>query len=123
MPSISKKGDKYQVQVRRQGQRSLTKSFIQRKDAIAWARQMEVKADKHELPVSNDPKVLTRVTLGELVERYRDEVCPTKRGASVETIALDAFLRHPLCLKKPARVPANNVVRKSAEPHGSLPVG
>jgi hypothetical protein len=37
-----------------------------------WARQMEVQADRRELP--DDPRELQRVTLGQLVERYRETV-------------------------------------------------
>jgi integrase len=98
MASIRRRQDKWQVQIRRLGQRPLCQSFILRRDAEAWARQMEVQADRHELPQAHlDPKILDRITLGELVERYRDEVSARKRGHEVERIVLDAFLRHSLC--------------------------
>ncbi|MEZ0283029.1 hypothetical protein [Methyloceanibacter sp.] len=58
---------------------------------------MEVQADRHDLP--NDPKALQRVTLGQLVERYRDTVSVKKRGHGVERIVLNAFLRHRICGK------------------------
>lgn len=58
---------------------------------------MEVLADRHDLP--NDPKALQRVTLGQLVERYRDTVSVRKRGHGVERIVLNAFLRHRICGK------------------------
>jgi hypothetical protein len=48
------------------------------KDAEAWARHVEIQADRNELP--GDPKVLQRLTLGELVERYRDTVSIKKRS-------------------------------------------
>lgn len=56
MASIRKRGDKYHVQVRRVGQASVTKSFREQRDARAWARLMEVKADKGDLLA--DPKIL-----------------------------------------------------------------
>ena len=98
MATIRKRGEKWQVQVRRAGVRSISRSFHVRKDADAWARQMEVQADRCELP--NDPKALQRVTLGELVQRYRDTVSVNKRGFEVERIVLTAFLRHPICRKR-----------------------
>ena len=98
MATIRKRGAKWQVQVRRAGVRSISRSFHVRKDADAWARQMEVQADRCELP--NDPKALQRVTLGELVQRYRDTVSVNKRGYEVERIVLTAFLRHPICRKR-----------------------
>jgi len=101
MATIRKRMDRWQVQVRRQGQRSLTKTFGLRKDAEAWARHIEVQADRNELPQSkHDPKLLDGVTLGDLVRRYIDEVCSKKRSYAVEQVVLEAFLRHPLC-KKP----------------------
>ena len=35
-----------------------------------------------------------------MVKRYRDEVVVTKKGAEIETIILNAFLRHPICKKR-----------------------
>ncbi|ODR96660.1 shufflon-specific DNA recombinase [Methyloceanibacter superfactus] len=97
MATIRKRGAKWQVQIRRVGFPSVTRSFLIRKDAEAWARQTEVQADRSELP--SDPKILHRITLGQLVERYRDTVSPKKRGYEVERIVLTAFLRHPICRK------------------------
>ena len=98
MATIRKRGVKWQVQIRRVGVRSISRSFHVRKDAEAWARQMEVQADRCELP--DDPRALQRVTLGQLVERYRETVSVKKRGSEVERIVLAAFLRHPICRKR-----------------------
>ncbi|MGH6854504.1 MAG: tyrosine-type recombinase/integrase, partial [Aestuariivirga sp.] len=98
MATIRKRGMRWQVQVRRLGNRSSSKSFINRKDAEAWARQTEIQVDRRELP--QDPRQLERFTLGELVIRYRDTVTPHKRAAKVETIVLNAFLRHSICSKR-----------------------
>lgn len=45
-------------------------------------------------------RVLERVTLGDLVKRYRDNVSTGKRGYEVEVIVLNAFLRHPICRRR-----------------------
>jgi len=97
MATIRKRGAKWQVQIRRVGFPPISRSFHVHKDAEAWARQSEVKADRSEL--SSDPKILHRITLGQLVERYRDTVSVKKRGYEVEKIVLTAFLRHPICRK------------------------
>jgi integrase len=91
-------GVKWQVQVRRAGSRPVSRSFLVLKHAEAWARQMEVRADRCELP--SDPRALQEVTLGQLVERYRDTVSVKKRGYAAERVVLSAFLRHPLCRKR-----------------------
>jgi integrase len=106
MATIRKRGAKWQVQVRRVGFQSLSRSFHIRKDAEAWARQMEVQADRSELPT--DRKALQRVTLGELVERYRDTVIVKKRGYVVERAVLTAFLRHPICRKRLSEIGAED---------------
>src|SRR4051794_9755459 len=98
MASIRKRGDRYQVQVRRLGVGSVSKSFRILKDAEIWARQTEIQADRHDLP--SDRRVLTQITLGELVTRYRDTVSIKKRGYAVERIRLNAFLLHPICRRR-----------------------
>lgn len=98
MASIRKRNGKFQVQVRRKGLAPITKSFSRKADAQEWARVMEVQADRQELSV--DRKVLDTITLRELVERYRDEIVTTKKGAEIETLILNAFLRHSICKKR-----------------------
>ena len=56
MATIRKRGSGFQVQIRRIGQKSTTKSFITKQDANIWARQTEVLIDKNALPP--DPTVL-----------------------------------------------------------------
>jgi hypothetical protein len=98
MASIRKRGNKYQVQVRRIRQASTSKSFHQLKDAKAWARLMEVKADKGDLLA--DPKILKQTTLAEIVRRYRDTISPRKRSCDTERLVLSAFLLHPICRRR-----------------------
>ena len=97
MAQIRKHRDKWQVRIRRDGV-VLTKTFTRKQDAERWARHIEVKAERRDLPP--DIKQLAKITLAELVTRYRDEVTPCKKGAEMETVVLDAFLRHPICKKK-----------------------
>ena len=53
MATIRKRG-KWQAQVRRSGHRGISRSFILRKDAVAWAREMEVQADRSGLPAMRE---------------------------------------------------------------------
>jgi integrase len=95
MATIRKRGQKYQVQVRRNGHRSITRSFHTFRDADAWARQTEVQADRRELPP--DPNRLRAITLGQLITRYKDTVSIRKKTRDRERIMLDALLRRPIC--------------------------
>ncbi|NBJ12565.1 tyrosine-type recombinase/integrase [Microvirga arsenatis] len=94
MATIRKRGTKWQVQVRRKGSPPLSRSFLHKADAQAWARQIELQADRGDLV----PKasVLTQSTVGDLIRRYLDEVVPRKRSAKNEAAVLRAFLRHNL---------------------------
>ncbi len=98
MATIRKRGDKYQVQIRRLGVTPFSQSFHLLKDAEAWARHMEVQADRRDLP--SDTKALNRVTLGELVERYRTTVSVKKRSYNKERYFLAVFGAHPVCRKR-----------------------
>jgi len=94
MATIRKRGDKYHVQVRRKGLRAVTRSFSSRADAVAWARHMEVQADRQELPP--DPNQLRAITVGQLLARYLGAVTPRKKTAERERIMLQAVLRRPI---------------------------
>lgn len=98
MASIRSHRGKWQVRIRREGLRPVSKSFLLKKDALEWARQMELRADRRDL--LEDPRLLQRITLGQLVERYRDQVTVGKRGCEIEAGFLNAFLKHPICARK-----------------------
>jgi integrase len=98
MATIRKHRNKYQVQIRRKGFASLTKTFPLLTDAKEWARHQERLADRGELGPNR--KELERTSLSELVKRYLDEVVPSKKGADIERIMLEAFLRHKICKKR-----------------------
>ncbi|SDF17186.1 hypothetical protein SAMN05216337_104660 [Bradyrhizobium brasilense] len=71
------------------------KSFLKRKDADAWARDMEVRADRSDLPA--DTSILKTLRLSDLIDRYCKEVTPQKRGARVEDAVLARILLDPIC--------------------------
>ena len=94
MATIRRRGERWQVQVRRRGAPATTRSLLLRSDAVAWSRQMELAADRRGLPTAH--KMLEHVRVAELLTRYRDEVVPQKRGCDREACLLNAFLRSPL---------------------------
>ncbi|MEQ1944761.1 site-specific integrase [Mesorhizobium sp. VNQ89] len=102
MAAIRKRGDNWQVQIRRQGMSPLSKTFSRKSDALTWARSTEVKAQENELPP--DRRILNSLTLSDLVERYLSEIVTTKKGVEVETIVLKRFLRESLCQRKLATI-------------------
>lgn len=89
MGSIRKRGNRYQAQVRRQGQRSIGKSFIFRQDAERWIREVEAKIDRGEYEGLQP----TALTLGHLLGRYQRDITPHKKGHEAETRRLNRLMR------------------------------
>jgi integrase len=103
MATIRKRNGKYQVQVRRIGQPHISRTFLEYKDARQWARQMELAADRHDLPTTADRKQLA-LTLGALVQRYKDAIVVHKRSGVTDRVVLTNFALHPICRKTVAEL-------------------
>ncbi|EAU45957.1 tyrosine-type recombinase/integrase [Salipiger bermudensis] len=91
MAAIRNRNGKWHAQVRIKGHASQTKSFTTKRDAERWAKQTEAELQASALRI--DIRVLDRVTVRDLLERYRREVTATKRGAASESKRIDGFLR------------------------------
>jgi len=91
MASIRKRGDKYQARIHRRGFPTLARTFLTHREAVHWARQNEVAVEQASIG-----RLVRRVTLGELVERYLAQVTPAKKGAKAERNRLLAWQRSPL---------------------------
>ena len=96
MATFRKRGDKWQVQVRRKGQPTISKTFNLKTDAQGWARELELAADRGELSETIKGNDID-YTVGELLKRYRDEIVTMKRGRTVETYIVNAMLRQDFC--------------------------
>jgi integrase len=92
MPTIRKRGETWQVQVRRSGYPALARSFATRADAVAWAREKERAIDRAELPTNI--KELKRLTVADLLRRYEQEITPKKRGSVFERSRIRGLLAH-----------------------------
>lgn len=92
MASIRKYKSKWQAQIRRKGNKSISKSFLYRKDAETWARSMERELDTGSPTV--DLNLLKTTSLANLLIRYRDTVAIKKRGQKTETYWINVFLKH-----------------------------
>lgn len=94
MATLRKRNGKWQVQIRRPHQPSINKSFIRKAHAQQWARKVEAEIDvKGLLP---DTSLLKQHTLLDLINRYRDQVTPKKRGHVNEQIRLNQIARHQI---------------------------
>ena len=95
MATIRRRGNKWEVQIRRKGHRPISRPFEAKSDPNTWARQVEVSLELGHLSLSKKPK--PSVTLGDLVRRYLADVTKKKRGRESEEYRLKRFLTHPIC--------------------------
>ena len=80
--------------VRKKGTIPRCKSFDRRTDAVAWAAQLEAEANRAGMV--GDASLPHRVTLGDVMLRYRDQRSPNKRGARSEQARLTAMARRSI---------------------------
>lgn len=107
MATIRRLRGRWQAQVRRRGAPPRAKSFDRRSDAERWARDLEAEVDRSGWVA--DTRVAEKMTLGELLTRYRDEVSPTKRSAHTEKHRINAMLRRPICHRTLAKLTTSDV--------------
>lgn len=100
---------KFEVQIRRRGFPSVCRNFHNKKDAQEWARFMEAKADRGDMPAPL--KSLERHKVRDVIERYRDEVSVKKKSHNTEIFILNAFLRQPMAEYRIARISASDFSR------------
>jgi integrase len=90
--TFEKRGSFWRVKVRRTGLPPQTRSFNSKTLAQQWARSVESDIDKG---IVVDRRPAARLSLAEVLERYRREVTPTKRGAADESLRLKAMAQRP----------------------------
>jgi len=77
MATYRKRNNKWNAQVRKEGQKTVSKTFTLKVDAIKWATEVKVQLEKDTY---TDYKLSTRTKLSELLNRYNEEVVPTLKG-------------------------------------------
>lgn len=94
MATIRKRGSRWEAQVRIKGYPSFTKTFTSHADAVAWAKEKERGIERAEVPVS--ARDLKGLTIGDLLNRYEQEIVPSKRGGDRERFKLRVIRRHAI---------------------------
>ena len=84
MATFRKRGSKWQVQVRVQGQNAISRSFTFKTDAERWAREAEASIERNDF--QSPAKELQTVSLDEKLERYERVVTAKKERESVGSI-------------------------------------
>lgn len=92
MASIRKDRGKWRAEIYRRGIRK-SKSFTSKQAAKDWANRTEYLLDNREA-------VASRMTFGEILERYVREVSPTKRSHRWEVVKAERLKRDPIWLTR-----------------------
>ena len=88
MATIRKRGNRYNVQIRKEGYPSVTKTFTSISVARKWANSIEADMERHlyiEVP--------DQTTVGELLKRYQRQISPSHKGQQVEAYRLGTLKR------------------------------
>ncbi|CAB3937272.1 hypothetical protein [Achromobacter insolitus] len=100
MANIQKRGEyQYQADIRRKGFPRQTQTFLTKDDAERWVRKHEGQMDEGKF---RDLRPVAKLTLGEALDRYMDEVVPTKAigGQRNERNRVRLLKKHPLARRE-----------------------
>lgn len=84
------KDGRWRAQVRKVGFRPKSKIFPTKKAAEGWAKKTETDMEHHTY---RDPSKFAKDTIGQLFEKFRDEVSPNRKGARWEIVRINKLLR------------------------------
>jgi len=93
MASIRKVKNKWEARVRVKGHSTYCKSFTQKSDALAWSKSVEVGLETGITPLT---KVHKTFSFRDAVEKYLQEVSPSKKGHQSECYRLKKLLASSL---------------------------
>ena len=114
MASIKKRGNSYQVQIRRKGSVSKSKCFGTFREARAWATQQEAL-----LEAPNSPLRVVREraipTLSEALQRYQSEITPHKKSARKELSFIRYWNTSTLASKRLSAIGSSDVAKQRDE--------
>lgn len=94
MATITRRGDRWRVQVRRRGQKPLSATFETKARAVAWSHQQEadiLAGRRGEFP---------RKSLADALDKYLAEESVKKAGLRWEKIRIEAFKRSRMASKR-----------------------
>jgi hypothetical protein len=98
MATVRKRGDKWQAQIRKLGHAPVSRSFLLKKDAEAWARQSEHAIDVGEAGLTS-VRTKDRTPLAAVLRHFLENITPLKRSARTERSKITMMQRQPIAAK------------------------
>ena len=92
MATIRRRNNKWQIQVRIRNYGATSKTFINKKDALQWAREKEIELQRSAIKYRHQEYPITK----ELIKKYIDNISIKKRGYEFEKYCFNNFLRTSL---------------------------
>ena len=107
MATIRNRNGRWHVQVRRNGSKSVNRTFTLKSDAQLWAREQEraIELDGFDKP----NKELLDDTLSDLLKRYELEIAPSKKSYHVERHYFELIRRQSFANLSLKHLGANNI--------------
>lgn len=95
MATIRRRGKSWFAQIRRKGFTPKYKSFSSKSDALLWARSEETAIDNGYGYQPSQGS--TKITLRDILQKYREEVTVKKKGYESENLRLQRIQTEPIC--------------------------
>lgn len=108
MASIRQQSGKWQVRIQRKGFPTISKTFSSKADAIRWGKETEVDLERGSFAL---PPKEQGAPLQEILQRYRNEFTPHKKGAAVEEYRLNVLMRSNLAKLPIAAIRSTDIAR------------
>ena len=108
MATIRKHYKSWQVIIRKQGHPHVYKSFKSYSNAINYAEESEANIRKG---LFVDMSEANQNLLRDALQRYKDEVTVSKKGARQETCKINKLMRHKICNYSLARLTPNKIAK------------
>nr|HIL77249.1 site-specific integrase [Rhodospirillales bacterium] len=106
MATFRKRNNRWQVQIRKTGKPTLTKTFVLKTNAQKWAHKTERKLDEGLVLQSLSPN---SETLSQILDRYKNVITITKRGGHIEAYRLAKIMRDPIAEIKLSQLSAVHI--------------
>lgn len=90
MATFVKRGNKWQAVVRKSGIKPQAKTFSTKALAEAWAGKIEFGVEQIRAGITSAPQLTVR----EILEKFRDEETPNRKGERWEEYRIEAFLQN-----------------------------
>lgn len=98
MPTITRRGERWQAKVRRKGYPAQSETFRTKGLAEKWARDIEAQIDAGKFAPA--PAEARGLTLGDALRRYLREVTAKKADPKPEQLKIARVLEHPIALRE-----------------------